>query len=391
MPRDYWMTKRLAVRIDKIKKSLTIPAATYNCGPTNQSLYIPSTTAALYTGGTPFAIGSFAEVSIDFWLSQFDNPTSNNYVICQLISSIGPRTIKLLNNGGFLRLEVAASGGSGAVNTTRTLPFHAWTRYTITFSEAAGIAKLYIDGELLVSLAIAGNLSIDDFILAFGDSPSQSFVIGNIQDVALYSKALTQEQVYQTVHHRGNVGTYGTGLAAYWKLRTNFTDFFGNSPDLITADPLAFFDPLTFAPIKFGASFVAAQADISLGVKSSLQFPKTPPDGTTGMFIVRWVDDDGETQRRRLWDMDGVDVEDAVYGGEAVAEDYTLEFWNIDGEDTAVIPEDIEFRSSITTDPTTSFDVTPVAADTVTMDSTLAAAFPMTFPIVFNTQQTYIS
>lgn len=391
MARDFWMTKRLAVKIDKIKKSLTIPAASYNCGPVNQSLYMPSTTSALYTGGTPFAIGSFTTVSIDFYLRQFDNPTSNNYIICQLISSIGPRIMSLKNNGGFLRLEVVTSGGTFVVNTTRPIPFHSWTRYTLTFSSVTNLARLYINTELVASVVTAGNLSVDDYILAFGDSPVQSFVIGYIQDVALYIKELTQEDVIQIGTHRGNVGVYGANLAAYWKLRQNFDPTVGAVPDLETADPLSEFTDDQVAPIKFGASFVVAQTDIALDSKCSLRFPSTPPEGTTGAFVVRWEDDNGVIQRRKLWEQTGVDLVAAVYSGEPVSANFTLEFWNIDGEDTAVIPEDIVFRVSKTTHPTTSYDTTPVAAATVTMDSTLASNFPMAFPIVFNTQQVYSS
>lgn len=388
MARDFWMTKRLAVRVDKIKKSITIPAATYNCGPTNASLYVPSTTVALYTGGTPFSVGSINALSIDFRLNQFDNPSVNNYIIVQLLSSSG-NFIKLLNNGGVLRLEVQASGGAVTSNTTRTLPFHSWARYTITFSSTDNRCKLYVNNELILSLVTTGNMGADDYILAFGDAPNQSYVIGHIQDVALYSRALDQESIYNTETHRGNVGVYGSGLTAYWKLRSNFADSLGNAPDLETTDPLASFTTDEYAPIKFGASFVVAQAEFSLGTKCSLRFPNTPPEGTTGLFIVRWTDEDGEVQRRKLWSLDGVDVDADDYRGEAVTDDFVLELWNVDGNDTVILPEDIVFRISKTTNPTTSYDTTAQAAAEVTVNSELAAPFPLVFPIVFDTQQTY--
>jgi hypothetical protein len=76
--------------------------------------------------------------------------------------------------------------------------------------------------------------------------------------------------------------------------------------------------------------------------------------------------------------------------GENLGSSFTLEFWNVDGANTTVLPQDYVLGISSCTNPTTSYDKTQQSAVTVTADSTLAKTYPLTpFPLVFNTQQTY--
>jgi hypothetical protein len=152
-------------------------------------------------------------------------------------------------------------------------------------------------------------------------------------------------------------------------------------------------DVIIVRPFIYGASFIPAQFDVTLTAPSAFKFPIMPPDDTTFQLVVRWVDSDGDTHRRKLWALAGVDIAPPLdlYNGETISASFTLECWNVDGASTIELPSELVLYSSLSTLPTTDTDHTNMAAiDNPTVDTTLAAPFPLTpFPLVFNTQQTY--
>lgn len=391
MARDMWMTKRLAVKIDKIKKSLTVPAASYMCGFTRASIYVPVTISPIRTvSDVTLSAGA---ITIDFWAKflQTAGVAAGVYLdAAALITTGGAFSIRLKLELSHTRVTIVTSAGTFNIDVNQ--PYHyEWHRFTITFSEVDGLCKFYVDRVLVGQVVALGNMSVNTFSFQFGQGVFVTQVVGFYNELALYNVVKTQEQIIQTNSYKGNVGEYGQGLQAYWKInRLNGTL---SPPSVGVIDLISNFtqevNTEEYAPIKFGASFVVAQAEFTLDSRCSLRFPSTPPAGTSGLFVIRWEDADGRIQRRKLWELEGVDLDEDVYSGEPIESSFALELWNVDGDDMTVIPEDIVFRLSKTTNPTTSYDVTPQEAATVTMDSTLAENFPIPLPASFNTQQVY--
>jgi len=108
---------------------------------------------------------------------------------------------------------------------------------------------------------------------------------------------------------------------------------------------------------------------------------------------VRWTDEDNVIQRRRLNDMEGVDIAPfpEKYAGETLPLTYVFECWNVDGASSITLSTDLVIYTSLTSQPTSDTDhVNVVAVTNPTIDTTLGEPFPVTdFPLEFNTQQTY--
>lgn len=389
MSRDFWNTKRLAPRVDKIKKSLTIPAGDYDCCFTRASVYNPTTVSALRLQSNITL--SATQLTIDYWAKYSITPLGINVDAFSLIDSSGVASIRMNLRSSTTVMTIVTSLGTYTFTVLRSF-YYEWHRFTVTFSVTDNELRLYVDEVLMGAVTTTGNLINNDFAFNLGQAAFLGQAIGFVNELALYATRKTQEAIIQIKSFKANIGAYGTNLQGYWKLN-NFAAGISSpsvgSIDIISAS--ATLDTTEYAPVKFGSSFVVAQHNVTLTHKCSLRFPETPPDETTGMLVVRWVDDNEVTQRRKLWDLDGVDIgpPPATYNGEPIAETFSIELWNIDGQETCVIPEEIVLRISKTTDPTNSHDDTSVSAAVITADSTLAEAFSLTLPATFNSQQTY--
>lgn len=388
MARDTWQLLRKVIRIGKIRKTITIPAASYNCGPTRGCLSHIQGTSSLRPTSASIA-GSTSTVTLDFWAKQFPSTQASWYLL-RYIGVNNTREISIQFTSASVIVTAITSASTYTITIAKSF-FSSWHRLTVTFSSSTNLLAFYVDGVLQGSIATTGNLNDTAFTFYFGDTTFLSYAAGNVAELAIYSVAKDAESILQTSSYRGNVGTYGSSLAFYWKLNTSFSPTVG-AETLQANASLTVFDSTDYPPILFGASFIVAQTDITLGKATSLIFPKAAPSGLTGQFCVSWTDRNGDFQRRKLWTTDGADIDPQLvaYAGERLESPFRLELWNIDGEATCVIPSDVVFQISDCTNPQTSIDQTQIAAVTPTVDSTLAQAFPLTpFPLTFNTQQIY--
>lgn len=139
---------------------------------------------------------------------------------------------------------------------------------------------------------------------------------------------------------------------------------------------------------KLGASFAAAEIPISADGKFSIKFPVTPPSNNNFALAVIWTDDDGVFHRKFLFDAEeGIDYAPEIefYNGEVIAASAKFEIWNVDGGISVDLDADITLYISRTTNPTTSHDRVSIAADTLTIDTTIYEPLPLaTFPLQFN-------
>jgi len=188
-----------------------------------------------------------------------------------------------------------------------------------------------------------------------------------------------------------------TYLQHYVKLNqggSNIVDSVGGGTfDISVYSPDIVYTTETYPPLRFGASFICGRFSLTFPARCSLVYPVAKPYASVNFEpILSWTDDDGNFQRRKLWTTAGVDYTPAValYAGELLPVNTSLEIWNVDGNATADLTEDLILRATLTTLPTTATDVEPVVVQVPTGDSTLAQNFPLTpFPLTFNSQQTY--
>jgi len=385
MARDLWLNLRKVLRIGKIRKTITIPAASYNCGPVRGSVSQTQSVSALRATGLS---GSNTVVSIDFWTRQLPNRAFSSWYLLQYLGTTNNRGITIELTSGSVIVKAITASGTYTI-TVNKLIFSFWHRLSVTWSTTSNLLSFYIDGVLCGTAATVGNFTDTTFDLVFADAVFNSQIIGNIAQVSIYSVEKTAEAILQTGTYKGNLGAYGGNTSYYWKLTENYSPTVGA---VSMTQGSSSVDSSKYPPIGFGGSFIVAQTDIDIGKATSLVFPKKQPAGVTGQFCVSWTDDNGDFQRRALWTDSQVDIapNPSPYRGEKLNAPFRLELWNIDGEEVCVIPDDIIFEITDCTNPTSASDRTQVAAVTPTIDTTLAQAFPLTpFPLTFNTQQTY--
>ncbi len=180
-------------------------AATRAAGPTGFG-------RALDLDGTP---GTFAEVGVVPAL----NLTGNNYTVAfwakpTAISAGFNRIITMDDgldfSGGYtFAIDSTSSSlfvghNSGSNNNTTiggtTFTLGAWSHYAITYdaSSVGSERKIYQDGALVATTAIAGGNILDDGddSLVFGDIPpfNQNFV-GSLDEIRFYSNTLTESEI----------------------------------------------------------------------------------------------------------------------------------------------------------------------------------------------------
>lgn len=119
------------------------------------------------------------------------------------------------HNGGcsiFWDLGDAANGGR-----TSIIPFAfitSWTHFVFTSSAANDRMRIYQDGELILEAQNHSTLANIDRVLTLGggNEPGYSHWDGDLDDIVLYDRELTTEEV-AALYTYGTPCTYGVGLA----------------------------------------------------------------------------------------------------------------------------------------------------------------------------------
>lgn len=398
--RDLWLTRREAIKIDKIKKSLTVPAASYPCGRINNSVFI-SNASPVVAGVVNATTCNASRYSVEIWANPI--PLTFNTEILNIgRDAFGNFSLRVkIGSTGLIVIDAYDTAGT-VVSFSTNIPFiyYNWNSYTITrdYTVVGTVTtiRLYINGTLVYTgtTALLNNGTIGPSLMlsVFGDQANGCSQLGYFAEFRFWNATLTNDEVYFRYNKFIGKVPYST-LKAYFPITpVEGVTSISNAGNDITLSDIAIngttqqiVDDVS-PPLKYGASLVAAQFEVNLDRKCSLKFPTTPPSGTTGMLVVRWTDDDGVVQRRRLWNLDGVNIAPfpELYDGEKLMPDFVLEWWNIDGEETIEVPEDIVLYVSITTAPTTASDTTSVAAQTVVISSSLGETYDITFPADFD-------
>lgn len=110
-----------------------------------------------------------------------------------------------------------AGGGNGYFNGTVTVTDGQWHHYTGWFDGEN--ARIYIDGELDTEVDATGQINISSFELYIGENSQQQgrFFHGLLDDVQIYNRALTEEEIAQVME-----GGEGAAVELSGKLATKW-------------------------------------------------------------------------------------------------------------------------------------------------------------------------
>ncbi|MFD1614153.1 LamG-like jellyroll fold domain-containing protein [Gelatiniphilus marinus] len=146
-------------------------------------------------------ISEWAEISLMAWIKT--DPTASGI---RVIVGESNFYLRLYPDH---RLFVEASGTN--LNSGTALPTNQWVHVAATYSSSNGLLKLYVNGEEVASTTKSGNLNTTATPFTIGKRPgaNQYFFKGFIDEVRLFNKALSENELQKMVHQEisNNAGT----------------------------------------------------------------------------------------------------------------------------------------------------------------------------------------
>ncbi len=186
----------------------------FDNGVAGSTAYFDDTTASIYDLTNDFTFGA--------WVYRTGTPESQARII-----SKGDRYLLYTTNTNIVQCHMQGLTPT-ALSATSALPLNSWTHVLCTYKD--NVRKLYIDGVLNAQDAPTGTMTPDDLDLVIGNfsTPGDSYRFrGKIDEVKLYSSALTAEQVKLEVNQGSSVAYGGTTSEA-----SDLSDGAGNPPVL---------------------------------------------------------------------------------------------------------------------------------------------------------------
>ena len=171
----------------------------------------------------------YAELSISTWVKYNNNlATSNQYH--EIVAKIGPsfgNSFVLRNmrsgassNGGELYFNVHTPNGSFSAFSGVVPSQNVW--YNIVGTYDGSNLKIYIDGVLKATTSASGNINSNTELLMLGDAGYggfSAFLSGNLDEVSIYSRGLTQSEV-TSIYNSGVPNDVSTisDIEAWWRM-----------------------------------------------------------------------------------------------------------------------------------------------------------------------------
>jgi hypothetical protein len=399
--RDQWLKYKPVVKTDLINQKITLPVFSYPSGELNACLKFAPALSLQFNAPVQGA-DIVNAITLEAWCKVNADYASTYLPIYKRAIAGFPNPqweIGLVGLNPYIRWT--KGGVVTEVNfIDNTINAAQWNHLAWSWN---GInILLYINGVAVSQTALANPvdaLGAGNQMIGYNFITTEKFQ-GSLNEIRVWDVARTQQEILSAMFApRNTVAADGVDdhLRFYFKCKDLLI---GNQ----TTDSLnlvalgnkmiinATLDTTDMYPMKYGASFVIAKFPVDLGKKCSFKYPVTVDDPNHSL-VVRWTDQEGNPQRRWFYKPSGVDYDESIteYKGDCINDPFDLEIWNIDGNDTVSLAEELELGLSLTSAPTTSIDVAPVVAATLAVDTTLAQNFPLTpFPLAFNTQQTYI-
>ncbi|GMV00337.1 MAG: LamG domain-containing protein [Ignavibacteriota bacterium] len=156
-------------------------------------------------------------LSIAFWLylDEWTNGWAPILAKSNTSSSYGQYSLEI-NNNGTLNFWT----GNGGNYFTHNLISDNW--YHLAFTWDGNQAKFYIDGSLRETLNFSGFITSDELPLEIGrhiPGSTNDYLIGKLDELVLYNRALTNQEIYQLYS-----STISQGLVAHYKFDGNYLD-----------------------------------------------------------------------------------------------------------------------------------------------------------------------
>lgn len=139
-------------------------------------------------------------LSYSFWINILNIPTTDFIMVLlsQRYDSSYTQNIAIRRTSGILQLEFVYYNGASFVDRWAVIVLNSNNFYHISYTKSASSLKLYLNGLLIDELATKltiPNWSAPLLIGANNHTTPNSWFNGNIKDLMIFKKALTQDQI----------------------------------------------------------------------------------------------------------------------------------------------------------------------------------------------------
>jgi hypothetical protein len=399
MANKYWQEVRKLNILGKLRNTITLPAFAVRSGENNGSAFFKPSVANGFVK-TAYTDNTFKTAfSFECWYKTSSSHATLGTIFENVRVNSGGFNIRVSVLDDKIVVKVLKGAAVSTLTSASSYYFAEWAHLCVTYDGTT--VKIYQNGvQDTNTLAVAANLDADSgpqYILRFATGAASAFVFnGYLSEIRLWSIALTQGQIDFYKNRRRGLSA---SLSHYIRFNSSQTqvaagtlyDYITGTLDYSSLFEDVMIDDEEYPTLIQGASCLAGIFDVILDQKVSLKYPCRIPANADFMLCVSYVDEDtGLTVRYRLWDMDGISL--AVmpnrYRGEVLPEVIRFEIWGVDGVESCTMASTYVIHFSKCSLPTTSRDTTQVALVTApTLDNTIAAAWPLTFPQSFIEEQ----
>lgn len=181
------------------------------------------------------------------WLNRDDVPAVNVNIVFTVGENrygfyTSPTIVAFIN-------DVQTSSGTSVANNVWT---HVCVRYNGSLSSANRV-EFYVDGSSLgefsnsqSSVSGSGNFEIGTGDITRNEASSHRYFDGQIDDVRVWTRALSDSEIEAIYNDRGNAALNGTDLGGWWKFDGSGVDSSGNGNDLSALNSPAFSNDLPY-------------------------------------------------------------------------------------------------------------------------------------------------
>lgn len=141
-----------------------------------------------------------SEITVAFWLYVPSTPASDSYIV----SRGSPNSYAAyVAAGGNIKVQFFYGDSTNAILDSGISAVGAFHRVMVSHSDVNDISKIFVDGELKASnvknhrLITSGNTSTSRFMIgakATGASTQSNFLDGNVDDVSIWKRQLTDDE-----------------------------------------------------------------------------------------------------------------------------------------------------------------------------------------------------
>jgi hypothetical protein len=140
------------------------------------------------------------QLSIAAWINGEDWPAANHIV--RKIADTGTGSIYMIRvQPDTMRVYLNTSAGETIVQGTTVLNTNEWYHVALIYDGAE--ARIYVNGQLDVSMNVSGELTQSNNELRIGRGEPAGYFVGMIDDVRLYNHALTESELLSAMEGSG--------------------------------------------------------------------------------------------------------------------------------------------------------------------------------------------